>query len=149
LRQLQPPRDPVRAQVVPSSADGLHCGRGPWRTRRGWTRRRPVLSGRAPLRRRSTRSSFCRRGMSSRPQRTGSIAADTRPSGRLPVVLGRPVLSGRAPLRHPGPARDRGPARPVVPSSADGLHCGLRPRGAHGRPGHRSSRPQRTGSIAA
>ena len=111
-------------------------------------------------------------GGSSRPLRTGSIAAgcDRRGSATAPEVVpsspdglhcgadvldlesivenGRPVLSGRAPLRRRGvrKAGRTGSGRPVLSGRAP-----LRPvpAGGHRRAGRRSSRPLRTGSIAA
>jgi len=85
--------------------------------------RRPVRQGRAPLRR--------------RPQRR-------RGQGRS----GRPVRQGRAPLRPYRPGNGRHRADPVVPSAKDGLHCGdvLSSASSHVP---QSSRPPRTGSIAA
>jgi len=109
--------------VVPSAKDGLHCG--------------------APVPPVTTAN----RSQSSRPPRTGSIAAP-KPSLRgcmsrcvvpsakdglhcgvlatyssPPSGSSRPVRQGRAPLRLPVGDR-RGPARRVVPSAKDGLHCG-------------------------
>ena len=181
--------------VVPSSADGLHCGaveRRVHRRRCCWSSRpqrtgsiaafaglrcrcgpagRPVLSGRAPLRQlhivTAVRQPAGRPVLSGRAplrllvgfDRAGRSLGRPVLSGRAPLrptalwgrgedILCRPVLSGRAPLRRRSAAiLGRFPG-PVVPSSADGLHCGS----GIGRDLtilEASSRPQRTGSIAA
>jgi len=112
----------TRYNVVPSAKDGLHCG-GLSPAREG------PLSG------------------SSRPPRTGSIAATPRGTTRTRAAC-RPVRQGRAPLR----PRDRhralrvGAGRPVRQGRAL-LRHGRRGRAARGRSS--SSRPPRTGSIAA
>ena len=114
--------------LIPSSADGLHCGSG------------------------AHRVSDHRAFRSSRPQRTGSIAASSSGarsampsphpvlSGRAPlrqladhleqlvVQDAHPVLSGRAPLRQRRVLQQRHRHLDLIPSSADGLHCG--PSGA-------------------
>ena len=108
--------------------------------------RRPVLSGRAPLRPPCTHGRWMANCWSSRPLRTGSIAATSWWCDGCSSWC-RPVLSGRAPLRRrPAVADVR--RRRVVPSSPDGLHCGgLAEEGPAATA--TSSRPLRTGSIAA
>jgi len=164
---------PSIARVVPSAKDGLHCG--------GWTvttpdsalARRPVRQGRAPLRHDVLGRASGRRSRSSRPPRTGSIAASPRRCAHSMAIAGRPVRQGRAPLR-PDQLRSRawrrcgrpvrqgraplrrpcGPVvppmwRPVVPSAKDGLHCGSPAAAWNSLSIRSSSRPPRTGSIAA
>jgi len=63
--------------------------------------------------------------------------------------IGRPVRQGRAPLRLPPGAAGPGAGDLVVPSAKDGLHCGRGDGVAAGLGPDRSSRPPRTGSIAA
>jgi len=63
-------------------------------------------------------------GASSRPPRTGSIAASASPAGGSRRWRGRPVRQGRAPLRPAGQLRVAVRQRQVVPSAKDGLHCG-------------------------
>ena len=86
---------------------------------------------------------------SSRPPRTGSIAARLTACRRPCSDAGRPVRQGRAPLRRPGGHDATQRHGHVVPSAKDGLHCG----GERSRPASvprvSSSRPPRTGSIAA
>jgi len=123
LRPGQQRTAPPTNRVVPSSADGLHCG--------------------TSQRSRSTRST-----PSSRPQRTGSIAARSgKPRWRWPTL----VVPSSADGLHCGECPDHGPQCPgdVVPSSADGLHCGWTSSFRPASEATRSSRPQRTGSIAA
>jgi len=124
LRLHQRDRELQGREVVPSAKDGLHCG--------------PV--GRADHRR-------CG-GASSRPPRTGSIAAGPFRGFRLVQPEGRPVRQGRAPLRPD-----------LVVQRASCISLSSRPprtgsiaasRRAPGRcSSSRSSRPPRTGSIAA
>jgi len=130
VRQGRAPLRPAHSEasgwysqkVVPSAKDGLHCGLILSYSARAASACRPVRQGRAPLR-----------------HRGGPRVAVHR--------AGRPVRQGRAPLRHGGRSASAGRSR-VVPSAKDGLHCGdccavaLRSR-------NRSSRPPRTGSIAA
>jgi len=159
-------------------------------------RRRPVRQGRAPLRQQPGVEPAELARASSRPPRTGSIAARTPtagcpgpravvPSAKDGLHCGRPPLpdvlhshtvvpSAKDGL-HCGTVRHtrHSPPPQVVPSAKDGLHCGLllivspaaRPRGRPVRQGRaplrrqdqqrvgvqllRSSRPPRTGSIAA
>jgi len=159
-------------RVVPSAKDGLHCGgchlyghlpggtgrpvrqgRAPLRQRDHHhvlvhSGGRPVRQGRAPLRQQPGRRPGGAGVRSSRPPRTGSIAALTsstrwwpRPRSSRPPRTGsiaawpcaatspvqphrRPVRQGRAPLRRVMPHR-------------------------HEEPADVSSRPPRTGSIAA
>jgi len=181
--------------VVPSAKDGLHCGQasgahvpvGPGR---------PVRQGRAPLRLGFTRLYAALVATSSRPPRTGSIAAApapprprTRPMSSRPprtgsIAAARSPRCRRASRRSSRPPRTgsiaapvtaprRRTGRPVVPSAKDGLHCGASwkivprldrwvvpsakdglhcgsppPPGAHTLQ-FTSSRPPRTGSIAA
>jgi len=110
--------------VVPSAKDGLHCG--PSRTLNLSQPRssRPVRQGRAPLRHPHRRLRGSCPGRSSRPPRTGSIAAS-----------------------EPTPRWSR--STPVVPSAKDGLHCGTEAKPRGGMTATPSSRPPRTGSIAA
>ena len=161
---------PAARRVVPSSPDGLHCGGEPVAVvRREDGSSRPLRTGSIAARLlRIARSSG---RPSSRPLRTGSIAAypaarRVPPSSRSsrPLRTGsiaaacphrncqrsrsRPVLSGRAPLRPATPVIGLDHP-PVVPSSPDGLHCGWYSRLPKFARASRSSRPLRTGSIAA
>ena len=108
--------------VVPSSADGLHCGSKAMRNRNVHGLGRPVLSGRAPLRQVDVRG--------------GDSELKVVPSSADGLHCGRKV------------ARALSAATIVVPSSADGLHCGQAAK-VLPEPERLSSRPQRTGSIAA
>ena len=117
--------------VIPSYSDGLHCGIAISKSTSRWVICHPVLLGRAPLRQQQPRqlkeparvghpvllgraplrqgcgaASSGRAMRSSRPTRTGSIAAASRSD--LPVLVrSHPVLLGRAPLRRglAGPGR--------------------------------------------
>jgi len=160
--------------VVPSAKDGLHCGGAGLLIPTTTATRRPVRQGRAPLRPGTTKTVRHCTPESSRPPRTGSIAALSLLIHNLKRVARRPVRQGRAPLRpHPGmnggerrpessrpprtgsiaagfaARRGAGPRR-VVPSAKDGLHCGAASACAFDGGGAcGSSRPPRTGSIAA
>ena len=159
---------PVRQGRAPLRPTHRGCGCA------GAGARRPVRQGRAPLRPRAVARRWPRPAASSRPPRTGSIAAATgtahdrrgcsrssRPprTGSIAASTGRrsdsgsrsgrPVRQGRAPLRHELGSRCPVSAGCVVPSAKDGLHCGSH-AGHAGRPAPSwSSRPPRTGSIAA
>jgi len=135
-------RRPVRQGRAPLRR---HPGPPPARPDPG----RPVRQGRAPLRRRDTGGWLARAGASSRPPRTGSIAARrssmsaARPvrSSRPPRTgsiaapsasvttagagTGRPVRQGRAPLRLRRVDIIEQRFQRVVPSAKDGLHCGI------------------------
>jgi len=134
---------------------------------------RPVRQGRAPLRPREAEGAFLALALSSRPPRTGSIAAYTvaasscrrrlvvpsakdglhcglhRGGEQLPPPASRPVRQGRAPLRHVRCGLGVGMSMPVVPSAKDGLHCGIAAARELTPDEAASSRPPRTGSIAA
>jgi len=121
---LTPTCWPARFMVVPSAKDGLHCGCT------------------------SIRLAESRHAGSSRPPRTGSIAARGQRGARCrrPVV----VPSAKDGL-HCGVVQEKEPPYlvSVVPSAKDGLHCGdVGARDGRGGSGP-SSRPPRTGSIAA
>jgi len=110
--------------VVPSAKDGLHCGREGGQAQK---------SGRPG---------------SSRPPRTGSIAAAFMSSDA--AVYGVVVPSAKDGL-HCGfrSTQTCAPSAMVVPSAKDGLHCGRTQDGNRYAITGTSSRPPRTGSIAA
>jgi len=192
-----PLRDDLRGSlVVPSAKDGLHCGRAdgdgalvyetgrPVRQGRAPLRQsqqqhqggelpgRPVRQGRAPLRRVPSIRAPTGRYRSSRPPRTGSIAAARSPSRPRPLRRSsRPPRTGSiAATTRQAAWWGRCPVVPsakdglhcgadqlntlvaeaeVVPSAKDGLHCGMALRSHVASSATSSSRPPRTGSIAA
>jgi len=109
--------------VVPSAKDGLHCGYAGLGTARHGTASRPVRQGRAPLRLFGWKTITDEATESSRPPRTGSIAATPpRPASSAPLSSSRPPRTGSiAAWTH---STVPGRLMPVVPSAKDGLHCG-------------------------
>jgi len=111
--------------------------------------RRPVRQGRAPLRLTAGRGRSVTDAPSSRPPRTGSIAAQRNPSlASHQRRSSRPPRTGSIAARPSAVAMWCAPI--VVPSAKDGLHCGHRESSdLRGDEFAASSRPPRTGSIAA
>jgi len=137
------PSDPV----VPSAKDGLHCGGCGDGGHEGGEAGRPVRQGRAPLR--LDPGAGCGLDQLGRPVRQGR--APLRPRRGPPAdprVRRRPVRQGRAPLRPERVIGDRraagGSSRPPRTGS-----IAAATRWAWPRSSSRSSRPPRTGSIAA
>jgi len=127
--------------VVPSAKDGLHCGSETELAGLHVTMRRPVRQGRAPLRRPGHVFEPAVRQQSSRPPRTGSIAATCGRSARA-CAPSRPVRQGRAPLRpHPGRQPLRAHRRRPVRQGRAPLRHGTLAQGPHQCPG----RPVRQG----
>jgi len=110
--------------------------------------RRPVRQGRAPLRQRPGGRRHQHPPASSRPPRTGSIAAV---AATVIFALASGVVPSAKDGLHCGWtwAAFRPATGLVVPSAKDGLHCGFLPVPPGPVPGIWSSRPPRTGSIAA
>ena len=111
--------------------------------------RHPVLLGRAPLRHALVGAARAVAVASSRPTRTGSIAA--RPGARLGAAASDEVIPSYSDGLHCGNLAvllDLN-AEIVIPSYSDGLHCGERALAADAQVTAPSSRPTRTGSIAA
>jgi len=171
LRRILRVTSRVRERVVPSAKDGLHCGKYQFSIAQmnGCKSSRPPRTGSIAADIVSHRHRIGE--WSSRPPRTGSIAASADQSGpgaalavvpsakdglhcgcrspRASWALTSVVPSAKDGL-HCGRVRRRTLDRSfqVVPSAKDGLHCGTEHK-ADRIPDEKSSRPPRTGSIAA